>query len=74
MENQHRKIQGYRELNQAEIDAMNHIKEFGEKLGDLVQGLENLEETDKTFVAQAKSHLQIGIMLAVRAVAKPTTF
>lgn len=29
MENQHRKISGYRELNQAEIDLMNEIKALG---------------------------------------------
>ena len=29
MENQHRKIKGYRELTQEEIDLMNMIKEKG---------------------------------------------
>lgn len=29
MENQHRKISGYRELNQTEIDLMNEIKALG---------------------------------------------
>lgn len=37
MENQHRKITGYRELSQAEIDAMNAIKAEGEMLGALVE-------------------------------------
>ena len=32
MENQHRKIAGYRELSQAEIDLMNDIKAFGPQL------------------------------------------
>jgi hypothetical protein len=27
MDNQHKKIKGYRDLSQAEIDAMNQIKE-----------------------------------------------
>lgn len=35
MENQHRKITGYRELSQAEIDLMNEIKAEGVKLGEL---------------------------------------
>ena len=35
MENQHRKISGYRELTQAEIDLMNTIKEMGPKLAAL---------------------------------------
>ena len=32
MENQHRKIKGYRELNQMEIDLMNRIKVKGAEL------------------------------------------
>ena len=31
MENQHRKITGYRELSQEEIDLMNRIKAHGEE-------------------------------------------
>lgn len=36
MENQHRKIKGYRELSQEEIDLMNEIKSKGEELSLLV--------------------------------------
>lgn len=35
MENQHRKISGYRELSQEEIDLMNRIKAKGAELLDL---------------------------------------
>lgn len=35
MENQHRKIAGYRELSQAEIDLMNRIKAKGAELLEL---------------------------------------
>ena len=35
MENQHRKIKGYRELSQEEIDLMNRIKVAGSALLDL---------------------------------------
>lgn len=35
MENQHRKIKGYRELTQEEIDLMNRIKAAGERLLNL---------------------------------------
>lgn len=37
MENQHRKISGYRELSQEEIDLMNEIKELGPKVEDLLE-------------------------------------
>lgn len=36
MENQHRKISGYRELSQAEIDLMNEIKALGPQIEEVV--------------------------------------
>lgn len=36
MDNQHRKIKGYRELTQVEIDLMNRIKEKGVELAELI--------------------------------------
>ena len=36
MENQHRKIKGYRELDEAEIAMMNRIKKFGEDYKQLL--------------------------------------
>ncbi len=53
MENQHRKIKGYRELSQEEIDLMNRIKAKGAELlllqCELVEMLkkENSEKLDK---------------------------
>lgn len=41
MENQHRKISGYRELTQEEIDLMNEIKAVGLTLQELVDKVEN---------------------------------
>ena len=42
MDNQHRKIAGYRELNQAEIDLMNRIKAKGAELLELQAELVDL--------------------------------
>lgn len=42
MDNQHRKIIGYRELSEAEIALMNDIKQHAEKVGELVAHLELL--------------------------------
>lgn len=39
MDNQHRKITGYRDLSQAEIDLMNKIKQKGVELDELVAEL-----------------------------------
>lgn len=41
MDNQHRKIKGYRELSQEEIDLMNRIKAFGPELETLVQDIQD---------------------------------
>lgn len=40
MDNQHRKISGYRELSQNEIDLMNEIKAFGPQLAQLIDKVE----------------------------------
>ena len=37
MENQHRKISGYRELSQAEIDLMNEVKALGPTIEAVVE-------------------------------------
>ncbi|PAR54019.1 hypothetical protein CGT93_10200 [Vibrio metoecus] len=42
MDNQHRKIKGYRELSQKEIDLMNRIKEHGEQTKALIDELLDL--------------------------------
>ena len=46
MENQHRKIKGYRELSQEEVDLMNRIKEKGAELLALQAELVGRLDTD----------------------------
>ena len=82
MENQHRKIKGYRELSQDEIDLVNEIKEKGNELGCLLDKLGNLPLLDspdqnvQRFECKinATKDLKQGIMWAVRAVALPESF
>ena len=74
MDNQHKKIKGYRDLTQSEIDAMNAIKAKAEEVGMLIEELESNKDLDQRFVALAKTDLQVGFMKAVRAVAKPGSF
>lgn len=45
MDNQHRKIKGYRELSQAEIDLMNRIKAKGNELLELHYELDQMLRT-----------------------------
>ena len=75
MENQHRKIKGYRELSQDEIDAMNSIKEIAAQVGDLVASMrDGLPEADKRWISIGATNLQQGFMALTRAVAKPDFF
>lgn len=74
MDNQHRKISGYRELSQAEIDTMNKIKALAQQVGDLMSELEGDETYNQRWLAIGKTDLQKGFMAVTRAVAKPTTF
>lgn len=75
MDNQHRKITGYRELSEEEITLMNEIKNtVGSQLEDLVNKLSEMEHTDKRWLAIGKTDLQTGLMALVRSIAKPTTF
>lgn len=74
MDNQHRKISGYRELTEDEIRDMNHCKDLGRLCGELIEILEQQPDTDKRSVAIAKTKLQEGIMWAVRSIAKPDGF
>lgn len=74
MDNQHKHIKGYRDLSQAEIDAMNKVKQQGESLQLMVEELNEIPNIDKRWLAIATTDLQKGIMFAVRAIAQPTSF
>ena len=71
---QHRKITGYRELNQEEIDAMNEVKAMGIKLGELVEKLENNKDLDQRWIESGKTDLQKGLMALTRSIARPEFF
>lgn len=74
MENQHREIKGYRELNADEIALMNEIKTKGAELGELVYKLKHAEGIDQRWVAIGMTDLQRGLMALTRSVAQPTFF
>ena len=87
MDNQHRKISGYRELSRDEIDLMNEIKAKGAELGEMIARVKSspLNEPDASayfwfetererWSSEAATTLQTGIMQLVRAVALPQGF
>ncbi len=74
MDNQHRKIKGYRELSQEEIDLMNDVKSVGIVLQELFDKLEAMPEVDKRWLAIGKTDLQKGLMATTRSIARPEFF
>ena len=74
MENQHKKIKGYRDLSQEEIDMMNEMKEHGEALAKTIDKLSNIDGLDHRWISIGKTDLQKGIMSVVRGIAQPESF
>jgi len=80
MDNQHKKIKGYRDLTQDEINLMNKIKQKGVELGELIDEMSEISvqqadnQLDSRWIAIGKTDLQKGIMALVRAVARPESF
>lgn len=74
MDNQHRRIKGYRELSQEDIDLMNEIKEKGAELGELIAKLRSTETLDQRWVSIGATDFQTGLMALTRSVAQPTFF
>lgn len=74
MDNQHRKIVGYRELTLDEINLMNEVKEKGKELGELVEKLRSNEELEQRLISIGATDLQTGLMALTRSIAKPEFF
>ena len=79
MDNQHRKISGYRELSQDEINLMNEIKAKGRELNQLVCRVALLPVCETSagmererWVEYAGMNIETGVMQLIRAVALPT--
>lgn len=73
MENQHRKITGYRELNEAEIAAMNVAKKAEQEIIIYIDEclIDSQVTPDPRWLAIAKTDLQKGFMALGRAIARP---
>ncbi len=69
VDNQHRKISGYRDLSETEIEAINKIKELEVVLNNVLNGIQDSE--NGRHVAIARTHLETGFMFAIKAIAKP---
>lgn len=74
VENQHKKIKGYRDLSQKEIDLMNAIKTIANEIGSLIDEMNSVDSIDKRWLNIGKTDLQKGFMSLTRSVAKPESF
>ena len=74
MDNQHKKIKGYRDLSEEEIALMNEAKELAEQVGVLVNKIMDTPQVDLRWTAIGKTDLQKGFMSLIRGIAQPTTF
>ncbi len=76
MDNQHRYIDGYRELDESEIAFINEIKMRGRELNKLIHLLRTTEKVaiDPRWLEEGEMDLQKGLMALTRAVAQPRTF
>ncbi len=74
MKDQHKKISGYRDLSQEEIDLMNKGKALANQVGAFIEELEACESVKQDDIAIAKTQLKTGFMWAIRGVAQPGGF
>lgn len=72
VDNQHKKIAGYRDLSETEIAAMNALKDQERSL--LVQLDQITDNENGRHVSLAKTHIETGFMFAIKAIAKPEPY
>lgn len=71
MDNQHKQISGYRDLTQEDIDLINALKTWEASWNRVVDQLRADPDIDQRCVAIAATHVEIGVMFAVKSVAQP---
>lgn len=66
-------IRGYRGLSNSEVDAINTVKRWEDKIGEVIDEFRTdpLIELDPKFEEVAVTTLQQGFMALTRAIAKP---
>ena len=64
-------IAGYQDISADKLKAVNAIKEVEEAALRMIDALQASDETDKRWVAIARTQIQQGYMAAVRSVMQP---
>lgn len=73
MKDQHKKITGYRDLTQSEIDGMNSVKALEADVAALWHQLSTISGVSHRDLAIARTHFEDACIRAVRAVARPVS-
>ena len=76
MKDQHKKIKGYRDLTQKEIDLINEIKEMEAKANGLIDkikiaGSRGELTYDGRCLALSETNIETGCMYLIKSIAKP---
>jgi hypothetical protein len=71
VDNQHKLIAGYRDLTQGEIDLINEWKQIELLLDTQLNQLEVRHTAQGRWNAMARTHLETGVMYAIKALACP---
>lgn len=81
VDNQHKKITGYRDLTEEEIALMNEVKKFASQCETLINKIEGAHDNsaephpiDMRWLSIGRTDLQKGFMSLVRSIAKPESF
>lgn len=79
MENQHKYIKGYRDLDKDTIDLINAVKRQASEVGSLIEHINKLQNEfgvsiDPRWISIAKTDLQKGFMALIRSIAQPESF
>ncbi len=74
VDNQHKKITGYRDLTEDEISLMNEGKALAESVREYTERVKAEAGIDQRWLSIGVTDLQKGFMGITRAIARPTTF
>ncbi|WP_171491511.1 Acb2/Tad1 domain-containing protein, partial [Acinetobacter baumannii] len=70
-DNQHKKIQGYRDLTAEDIAVINELKRRETELREFLNSIETSTRQSCRWMSVAKTNLETGFMYAIKAVAQP---
>lgn len=73
MKDQYKHIKGYRDLTQAEVDAMNSVKALEADIAELWLQIQDAPDVDARDLALARTLFEDACIRMVRAIARPVS-